>query len=261
MGEMRSVLLFQYERLVDTVMDFGSNVSLKLVVDIGIKDKDGNKRRSYEEYKYTSNKYKNENYLITAKRNFNSYLRIEYPSENKEEFNKGSIVIPPHSILGLRDKVRTFDDILFDPYYITRENKLDILSNKIVTIESYPMRNNKIEFSHSLYEGKDSNDLDYGVNIGFNNSFYFTIRSTTKWKEFVYNILTCDLYLWGSQLIAPYTAQLIGNSLNDTPYSSIKRYNIETVYEPEDYINNENSSNVVRTKPLDRESKIKSFFD
>ena len=70
-----------------------------------------------------------------------------------------------------------------------------------------------------------------------------------------------DLYLWGSQLIAPYTAQLIGNSLNDTPYSSTKRYNVETVYEPEDYINNENSSNVIRSKPLDRESKIKSFFD
>ena len=74
MGEMRAALLFQYERIIDTVMNFNSDVSLKLVVDIGFKDKDNNKKRVYEEFKYKSNKYRNENELITAKRNFNYYF-------------------------------------------------------------------------------------------------------------------------------------------------------------------------------------------
>ena len=170
-------------------------------------------------------------------------------------------MIPVYAILGLRDKVKEFDSILFDPYYLKPDNSLQIFSDKIVTVTSRPMRNYSIEFSHSLYEGKDKNDLDYGVNIGLNEEYYFTIRSITKWKEFVYIIQTCDLYLWASQLISPYITQLVGNALSDTSYSSNKRYNIETSYEPEDYMSDNNSVNIIKNKPLDRNSKIKSFFD
>ena len=59
MSELRAALLFQYERLIDTVIDFYNGVSLKLVVDLGFKDKDNNKKRVYEEFKYNSNKYIN----------------------------------------------------------------------------------------------------------------------------------------------------------------------------------------------------------
>ena len=261
MNKMRSALLFQYERIIDTVMIFNSEVSLKLIADIGFKDKENNKRRAYEEFQYKSNKYKNESELITAKRNFNYYLRIDYPS-SESKYNNGQIIIPTFSILGLRDKIIEFDKILFDPYIITKDNKLSINPNKIKTIESYPIKNSKIEFSQTLYEGLDKDDLDYGVNIGLNNDYFFTIRSITKWKEFVYLIMTCDLYLWGSQLIAPYINQLIGNSLSDqSSYNSIKRYNIETTYESEDYMLNNESSNIIKSKPLDKKSKIKSFFD
>lgn len=260
MSELRAALLFQYERLIDTVIDFYNGVSLKLVVDLGFKDKDNNKKRVYEEFKYNSNKYRNESSLITAKRNFNYYLRIDYPSR-ESEYNVKSVMIPVYAILGLRDKVKEFDSILFDPYYLKSDNSLQIFSDKIVTVTSRPMRNYSIEFSHSLYEGKDKNDLDYGVNIGLNEEYYFTIRSITKWKEFVYIIQTCDLYLWASQLISPYITQLVGNALSDTSYSSNKRYNIETSYEPEDYMSDNNSVNIIKNKPLDRNSKIKSFFD
>ena len=255
MGEMKSVLLFQYDRIVDTVMDFGNGVSLKLVVDLGFKDQNGYKKRIYEEFKYPSSKYKNENSLITAKRNFNYYLRLDYPSSDSN-YKYKNLIIPAFSILGLRDKMKIFDDILFDPYVLKGE-KLDIIPVKIKTIYSHPMKNSVIEFSQSLYEGKDKNDLDYGVNIGLNNEYYFTIRSTTKWKEFLYQILTCDLYLWASQLVTPYITHLITNSISDSFNSSTKRYNIETTYEPEEL----DISNVIKTKPLDREEKIKSFFD
>ena len=188
MNEMRAAVLFQYERLIDTVIDFYNGVTLKLVVDLGFKDKDNNKKRIYEEFRYNSNKYKNESSLITAKRNFTYYLRIDYPSNSSLGYKLENLIIPTYAILGLRDKIKEFDSILFDPYIIRKDNSLDIIQNKIVTIESHPMRNNKIEFSHSLYEGKDKDDLDYGVNIGLNDTYYFTIRSTTKWKEFVYII-------------------------------------------------------------------------
>ena len=261
MGEMRAALLFQYERIIDTVMNFNSDVSLKLVVDIGFKDKDNNKKRVYEEFKYKSNKYRNENELITAKRNFNYYLRIDYPSSNSQ-YKNGNLIIPVFSILGLRDKVLEFDRILFDPYVLNKDDSLTIIPNKISTVVSHPMKNFKIEFSQTLYEGLDKNDLDYGVNIGINDDYYFTIRSITKWKEFVYLIMTCDLYSWASQLITPYISQLVGNSLFDQEsYSSTKRYNIETTYEAENYIYNNESSGVIKSKPLDKESKVKSFFD
>ena len=261
MNDMRAALLFQYERIIDTVMVFSSDVTLKLVADIGFKDKDNNKKRSYEEFKYRSNKYRNENELVTAKRSFNYYLRIDYPSQ-EAKFNNGQIYIPAYAILGLREKILEFDRILFNPYVMTRDNRLDIIPNKIKTVISHPSKNSKIEFSQTLYEGLDKDDLDYGVNIGFNDEYYFTIRSITKWKEFVYLIMTCDLYLWGSQLITPYITQLVGNSVSDQlSYDSTKRYNIETSYEPEDYMNNNDSSNVLRSKPLDKQSKVKSFFD
>lgn len=262
MSEARAAILFQYERLIDTIIDFYNGVTLKLVVDLGFKDKDNNKKRIYEEFRYNSSKYKNESSLITAKRNFTYYLRIDYPSNSSLGYKLENIIIPVYAILGLRDKVKEFDNILFDPYYLKSDNTLQIASNKIITVISRPMKNSTIEFSHSLYEGKDKDDLDYGVNIGLNKEFYFTIRSITKWKEFVYIIQTCDLYLWASQLIAPYITQLVGNSISDTGnYSSNKRYIIETTYEPEDYMYDNDSSKIIKTKPLDQESKIKSFFD
>ena len=80
----------------------------------------------------------------------------------------------------------------------------------------------------------------------------------TKWKEFVYQIMTCDLYLWASQLITPYITHLITNSISDSFSSSTKRYNIESTYESEIA---ENDINIINQKPLTRNEKIKSFFD
>ena len=256
MGELKAGLLFQYDRIVDTVMDFGNGVSLKIVVDLGFKDQNGYKKRIYEEFKYPSSKYKNENSLITAKRNFNYYLRLDYPSSDSA-YKYKNIIIPTFAILGLRDKIKIFDEILFDPY-ILKENKLDIIPSKIKTVCSHPMKNSVIEFSQSLYEGRDKDDIDYGVNIGLNNEFYFTTRSITKWKEFVYQIMTCDLYLWASQLVTPYITHLITNSISDSFSSSTKRYNIESTYESEIA---ENDINIINQKPLTRNEKIKSFFD
>jgi hypothetical protein len=261
--QLREALLFEYERITDIIMEFGYGVVLKLVADLGFKDSSGHKRRSYEEFRYrNTSKYNNTDYLITASRKAEYYLKIEYPVRDTDGNNrKGSVVIRPYSMLGLYDIVKEFDRVAFDPYKTMENGDIYLIEKKAKMVRSVPTSNSIIEISHGMYKDKDGK-LDYGVDIGLNEEFYFTVRTTTMWKQFVYFITKCDLYLWGSSLLNPYTTALVGNSLSEFgQYNSTKRY--EITYEPDldDKANDDSMIKVSNSKPVTRNDKIKSFFD
>jgi hypothetical protein len=251
-------LLFEYERISDHVMDFGCGVSLKLVADLGFKDSSNHKRRAYEEYRYkNTSKYDNTDYLISASRRAEYYLKIEYPTNMKNGgLRKNNILIKPYSMLGFVGILEEFDKTLFGPYKQKKNGDVYLIEDKIKTIRSSPTPNSLIEFSHGMYTTYDEK-LDYGVNIGLNEEYYFTIRSTTTWKQFYYYMSKCDLYLWGSMLLGPYITKLITGAVSDIggAYSGTKRYEVTFEPEPEDTVK------ISKTKPLTKQDKIKSFFD
>lgn len=261
MGEAkqsRAALLFEYERITDTVMEFGYGVVLKLVADLGFKDSSGHKRRAYEEFRYrNSSKYNNTDYLITANRRVEYYLKIEYPVKDTDGTSrKNSVIIRPYSMLGLCAIMKEFDNVAFDPYKTMENGDIYLIEKRAKQVRSVPTANSVIEISHGMYKDKDGR-LDYGVDIGLNEEMYFTIRTTTMWKQFYYYMIKCDLYLWGSSLITPYTTALIGNAISEFgQYNSTKRYEVTYEPDPEDMISVSKT-----TKPTTRDGKIKSFFD
>ena len=267
MGNKESVpgVLFEYERITDTILELGLGVSLKLVADLGFKDKDDRKNRAYNEFRYSSRKYTNTDYLVSASRNVNFSLRFDYPNlDENAQIKKNNILINSYAILGLQKIIQEFDNIVFDPYKVDKKGKIHIISDQVKEMRSFPVKGSMITFSHEIYETKDG-EMDYGVEILFNDDYQIIIRTTTTWKSLVYYITTCDLYAWGSILIAPYITQLVGNSVSESGnYNMTKRYQSEITYEPdpENIAEAENlKSKNKATKPVTKSEKVKSFFD
>ena len=176
-------VLFEYERISDTILDLGLGVSLKIVADLGFKDKDERKFRAYNEYKYPSSKYKNLDYLVSASRNVSFSLRFDYPNlEENAIIKKKNIVINPYAILGLRKVIQDFDNIVFDPYKVDKKDQVHIIANQVKMMRSFPVRGSMITFSHEIYETREG-EMDYGVKILFNDDYQVIVRTTTTWKS------------------------------------------------------------------------------
>ena len=258
-------VLFEYERITDTILELGLGCSLKIVADLGFKDKDENKTRAYNEYEYPSSKYRNLDYLVTAMRNTSFSLRFDYPNTNENDvIKKKTIYIYPYAIFGLKKIIQDFDNIVFQPYNLDNKGKIHIIANKVKTMRSFPVKGCMISFSHEIYETKEG-DYDYGVKIMFNDEYFVIVRTTTTWKSLVYYISTCDLYTWGSTLVTPYITKLVGNSVSTSGnFNNTKHYTKEVTYEPdpEDIAEAKNLlSKNQHNKPITKDERFKSFFD
>lgn len=195
---IRNAIYFEYEKISDSIMWFGNKTSLKFNVNLGKKDRSGNKVPFFSEYRYKSNRYKNTNTLITMKRDIRSFLTIEYPNNSPtSSILYNNVYIDSTGILGLRDTVNKFDSVLLDAY-AERKGELVIINGKKKYIKSIPFPNNTIEFFTDIYVvtdkiGNQHNEI--GVRIILNGEYDFTIPIRT-WKSFVYYINTCDFYGW-----------------------------------------------------------------
>lgn len=69
--------LNSYEKISDDLCHLGYGFKLKFNVILGNKSQNNTKIPFHNEYKYSSNKYVNQNNLITIKRKFDYYLSIE----------------------------------------------------------------------------------------------------------------------------------------------------------------------------------------
>lgn len=256
---MQSAVFFNYERLSDVLLQFGSGVTLKLIVELGNKDKNGNKISPIEEYEYPSNKYLNVSKLISMKRKFKSYLVIEYPSQDNTTIGNKFVYIRDYSIMGLLSKMKEFDNNI-EKGFAYKRNKLILLSDSITPVISYPTDNSRIEFIQDIYyTGPDKDIPKLGVQIGLNEEYYFTIPALTIWKSFLYYIDKCDLYEWGSVLLSSYTNRVIGNNINSIGENNY-RPNRNITENPDD-ISDELGAGISHSKPLNKNESIKGFFD
>lgn len=250
-------ICFEYDRMSDTLMMFCKNVKLSFNINLGFKDKDGNKETFMKEYRYKSNKYKNTRSLISIKRNIKTYLTIEYP-ENDIEGNQRltrTVYINHSGILGLRDKLNKFDKYIKKAYSI-RKGELVLIESNVTYAKSTPYDGNTIEVVNDIYSRKDEigrNINEVGVRFILNGEYQFIVPITV-WKSFLYYVNTCDFYGWGITLADSLCARMLTETVCDFTENSGEGY-------IDNNINENMSGSINRTKPLHREDKIKSFFD
>jgi len=256
-------LLSEYETIKSNVMFFSMDTILKFIVDFGFKDKNGSKKRAFEEFRYASTKYNNYDHLISSSIRFNPYLSIEYPNVNKNDKMKSHVMyLYPYSIEGLLDTMERFESSYISAFVQDKNGELMMKSSNVKTLVSKPSVYSTIDFTQDIYIDKDNNK-DLGVRIGFNEEYYITVRYSTTFKAFKYYLRTCDLYGWGMSCIASYLNQLPGmavSELDNGNYSSSSKY-IPYWEDPDDIANNPESIKVNRTKPVTKAERQKSFFD
>ena len=249
---MEPAIFFQYEKISDTLAYLGNGVNLKFSIDLGFKNKaDGGKRFQYGEYRYQSNKYTNISNLITVKRRFKPYLSIEYPGVNGSTEN---VYIPPSAILGMREKFNKFDKYITKAFRLDNNNKLVLIQDKIVSSKSTPYPGNEIEIHQDMYYPPQDNrsvkeHSEIGVRMILNRSYSFTM-SITMWKEFLYYIMTCDMYGWGTASADSLYSKMIGNFISEMDdYGNFVQLN-----QPDCDVT------IRGSKPISREEKINDFF-
>ena len=256
---MRNAIYFEYEKISDSIMWFGNKTCLKFNVNLGKKDRNGNKIPFFAEYRYKSNKYRNTNTLITMKRDIRSFLTIEYPDPSPSSGRLYNSVFIDHSgILGLRDQINKFDKVLTSAY-AERKGELVIIADKRNYVKSIPFKNNTIEFMSDIYTSMDKvgNRInEIGIRVILNGEYDFIIPIHV-WKTFVYYINTCDFYGWALGCINSIFQQMeLDNEIVEIFDSNDSGYQTYDAYE--DY---EAKGVEAKKMPVTRKDKISELFD
>ena len=259
-------LLFEMESIKTPLVNYiHPGVNIKVIADLGYKDSNGMKRRFYEENRYTSNKYKNTDHLISSTFRINTYLAIEYPNINYEKGNgelpSKAIIIRGYAMDELITKIRYFTNELVNAYKFKNTRPV-LLSDKAITVTCFPSKQDIIEISPDIYNNKYTNSQEVGVRIVLNKEYSFVISGETTWLDIVYKISRCDLTLLGIQMVQSYMSLLPGMAVNEfgKGFNSTKRFKPYNGDDPDDIVNNSNSVKV-NSKPNNRKERIHNFFD
>lgn len=264
--QKRLDLLFEMESIKTYFMNFVSpGVNIKIVTELGYKDKNGNKRRFYEETRYKSNKYNNLDTLTSACFRINTYIVWEYPNQAFQDgtsnMKNNGIIIRPYAIDDLVRKMRAFTKDLYNCYKVIN-GKLTLLSDRAHDIEARPTPQTSIIFSHNIYKSNTDNSETIGVRITLNNEYSFIVNAETTWSEMLYRFSRCDLTSLGIQMIQSYMALLPGMAVTDIGgnYNGTRSFRPYWNEDPDETINSPDAVGV-RGKPVTKEGKINSFFD
>lgn len=265
--KQRLDLLFEMENIKAPLMSYiAPGVSLKVIVDLGLKDQNGNKRRFYEETRYPSNKYKNTDHLISSNFRLNTYLVLEYPNpeyiEGSNIIKNRSLLIKAYAIDDIVEKMKEFNSIIPKCFGV-KNNTLYLKSSNVKEITVYPSINSTISFKPDIYESSFDNRIEMGVRLTINDDFSTIISAETTWPELVYKMAHCDLTLLGFQMIQSYMTLLQGMAVSEIngPYMGANRYKPYGNEDP-DYIANRPESVGINknNRYKSNAEKKKSFF-
>ena len=269
-------LLFELDTIKAPLMQYiAPKVSLKVVVDLGAKDINGNKRRFYEEIRYKSDKYNNIDHLISANFRINTYLVLEYPNPKYNpnidtgEMKNSGIILRGYSIDELVTKMKYFNDkILNHCFGRNDKGEIIIFSDKARMMNIYigNMSNGSwIKLMPAIYYYNDeigNRRGTSGVTLDLNGEYQFTIDTDSTWMELIYRLSHCDLTMLGFQMIQPFMSLLPGNAVSEigAKYDPSARYTPYYSVEDPDDICNSSDSVMVRESKNSNESK-KHIFD
>jgi len=182
-----------YEKISDDIMYLGDNVVLRFSTQLGYKNMDGTKKLFHTEYKYASNKYTDNKYLISLRRHFEYYLSIENIRQN-ENLDKEFIRITISDIylvrLIFRQVSSWFFSIEYKNLYKANGKRLEIV--KKITNATVPLRDKYLELEPIVisYENEDIK----GVRLYLSSRNNFTDISAEKFTGLVYIIESINMY-------------------------------------------------------------------
>jgi len=154
---------------------------------------DGTKKLFHTEYKYASNKYTDNKYLISLRRHFEYYLSIENIRQN-ENLDKEFIRITISDIylvrLIFRQVSSWFFSIEYKNLYKANGKRLEIV--KKITNATVPLRDKYLELEPIVisYENEDIK----GVRLYLSSRNNFTDISAEKFTGLVYIIESINMY-------------------------------------------------------------------
>ena len=264
--QKRLDLLFEMETIKAPFVSYiAPGVSLKIVVDLGLKDQNGNKKRFYEETRYASDKYKNVDHLISSSFRINCYLVLEYPNpdyvEGSNTLKNHVLFIKAYAMDDISEKMREFNTNLTKCFGV-KNNKLYIKSSLVKEVTVYPSMNSSLSFKPDIYDSPFNNRTEMGVRLTINDEFSTIISAETIWPELLYKITRCDLMMLGFQMIQSYMSLLPGMAISEigsNQYMSSSRYCPYWNEDPEEIANRPESIEIKNSKYKTIENK-KNFF-
>ena len=227
-------VVFEYESVKDKILSLSTNCTLYFYVKFGGKSKDNEKIPVHKEYKFKS-RYINTNGTIYVRRNFVPYLCIEYKDDGSV-YGKNDIKISYYDISFFKEKIKEAEKLAYNAFgYNEKRNEYSVVDNfKIEMI----INGFKLEFSPIIYNDESSYDQFPGIGLFINDSETIIMNLST-WRAFTYIIDTCDLFGWGSTVVAGYAGHLSG-------------------FDDEDQYDNTSPSNPINDESI---PKKKNFFE
>lgn len=242
----------KYDKIVDDITLLGYNVILRFNVILSKPLKDGKRYHFHQEYEYDSNKYIDNNRLVTLRRNFDYYLSIENIRENENGI-KEFIQIRPKDMIGLLANLHRVSEWfnMNDVFAYNKENKL-ILYKHQNPIIIYLSMDKYIKFEPIIV--KYTNIEKIGVRLYLSSEEHYADIDVDKFMEFMYFMNTFNMY---------QSAQLMINYLGMPDYGT-NRHSFDYV---NNYVTDEENNGFVSAPNNNRKietnvkKKQKSFFD
>lgn len=203
--------LNSYEKISDDLCHLGYGFKLKFNVILGNKSQNNTKIPFHNEYKYSSNKYINQNNLITIKRKFDYYLSIESSYNDVNTF----IMIRQQDMIHLKmnlHKVYTWFTLPeYNDMYAFDKGKL-VLARKVNPVYIKGLCSDNFIIIEPTILTYNSIDIE-GITFILSDitSFNMTID---KFMELYYIIDNFNMYLSAQLLINYMSSPFIGENQN-----------------------------------------------
>ena len=223
-------VVFDYESVKDRILSLSPFCTLYFYVKFGAKTKDNEKIPVHQEYKFKS-RYINTNGTIYVRRNFVPYLCIEYKNDELM-YGKFDIKISYYDMGFFKDRIKEAEKLAYNAFgYNDKRNEYSIIDNfKIDMI----INGFKLEFSPIIYNDESSYDQHPGIGLYINDSDSIIMNLST-WRAFTYIVDSCDLFGWGSSVVAGYAGHLSGaddgyqyNNVNTPSYDEANDESIQS---------------------------------
>lgn len=201
--------LNSYEKISDDLCHLGYGFKLKFNVILGNKSQNNTKIPFHNEYKYSSNKYVNQNNLITIKRKFDYYLSIESSYNDVNTF----IMIRQQDMIYFKmnlHKVYTwFMSSEYNNMYAFDKGKL-VLARKVEPVYIKGLCSDNFIIIEPTVLTYNSIDIE-GITFILSDitSFNMTID---KFMELYYIIDNFNMYLSAQLLINYMSSPIIGEN-------------------------------------------------
>lgn len=210
----------KYEKLVDDIYQLNYNSILRFNVILNKKLNDGRRYSFHHEYEYKSDKYIDQDRLITLKRTFDFYLSLENIKPDERGI-KEFIMIKPQNIILVRQKLNEATNWFTNSnlFAYDKTGKM-IMLGKVNPIQILGLPMDKyISLEPVIMTYNDNTSFESGIRIYMSSNENYIDLSIDRFMALVYFINSINMYE-SAQLLLNYVRPELGTNLynfNSTP--------------------------------------------